>query len=82
MRVNEKNHVSIKKIIFALASVLPIHAAYAIDFETGNPDLKITWNNTFKYSTAYRLKDADPTLTTATAPVSPNMFVGNTNSGD
>lgn len=46
----------------ALASILPLQAAHAIEFETGNPDLKISWNNTFKYSTAYRLKNADPGL--------------------
>jgi hypothetical protein len=80
MRVNEKIHVNIKTIIFALASVLPIHAAYAIDFETGNPDLKITWNNTFKYSTAYRLHDADPALTTASGPT--NVYTFNQNDGD
>jgi hypothetical protein len=82
MRVNEKIHANIKTIIFALASVLPIHAAHAIDFQTDNPDLRITWNNTLKYSTAYRLKDADPALITATAPVSTNMYTFNQNDGD
>jgi hypothetical protein len=77
MRVNEKLHANIKTIIFALASVLPIHAAHAIDFQTDNPDLKITWNNTFKYSTAYRLKDADPALTSTGNP-----FLANMNDGD
>jgi hypothetical protein len=82
MRVNEKIHANIKTIIFALASVLPIHAAHAIDFQTDNPDLKITWNNTFKYSAAYRLKNADPTLSTSTAPGTQGMFVANLNDGD
>jgi hypothetical protein len=82
MRVNEKFHANIKTIIFALASVLPMHAAHAIDFQTDNPDLKITWNNTFKYSTAYRLKDADPALSTPTAGVSTGMFLINQNDGD
>jgi hypothetical protein len=77
MRVKEKIHANMKAIIFALATVLPIHAAHAIDFQTDNPDLKITWNNTFKYSTAYRLKDADPALTN-----NPANFTFNTNSGD
>jgi hypothetical protein len=77
MRVNEKIHANIKAIIFALASVLPIHAAHAIDFQTDNPDLRITWNNTFKYSTAYRLKDADPALTN-----DPANFTFNQNDGD
>lgn len=83
MRVNENIHANIKRIIFALASVLPMHAAFAIDFQTDNPDLKITWNNTFKYSTAYRLKDADPALTTSSFNPSANdFFTFNQNDGD
>lgn len=77
MKGNKKIHANIKTIIFALASVLPIHAAYAFDIQTGNPDVRITWNNTFKYSTAYRLKDADPALTD-----NPANFTYNQNSGD
>lgn len=83
MRVNGKIHANIKKIIFALAAVLPVHAAYSIDFDTGNPDLKVTWNNTFKYSTAYRLHDADPALTTSSFNPSANdMYTFNQNHGD
>ena len=83
MRVNEKIHANVKTIIFALASVLPIHTAHAIDFQTDNPDLRITWNNTFKYSTAYRMKDADPALTTSSFNPSANdMFTFNQNDGD
>jgi len=77
MRGNKKIHANIKTIIFALASVLPIHAAYSIDFQTGNPDLRINWNNTLKYSTAYRLQDADPALTN-----DPANFTFNQNNGD
>ncbi|MCY1334489.1 hypothetical protein D9M69_202470 [compost metagenome] len=35
-------------------SVLP---AQAFQFETGNPDLSVRWDNTFKYSAAVRMKD-------------------------
>jgi Protein of unknown function (DUF1302) len=76
MMVNGKIHANIRMIIFALASVLPM-AAHAIDFETNDPDLKATWNNTFKYSTAYRLQDANPALTN-----DPANFTFNQNSGD
>jgi hypothetical protein len=83
MRVNEKIHANVKTIIFALASVLPMHAAHAIDFQTDNPDLRITWNNTLKYSTAYRLKDANPALTTSSFNPSANDFYNfNQNDGD
>jgi hypothetical protein len=77
MRANKKIHANIKTIIFALASVFPIHAVHAIDFETNNPDLKITWNNTLNFSTAYRLQDANPALTNNAA-----NFTANQNSGD
>ncbi|HAT29606.1 MAG TPA: DUF1302 domain-containing protein [Janthinobacterium sp.] len=38
-----------------------------MEFETGS-DLKVTWNNTFKYSSAYRIKDADAGLLAGAYP--------------
>ena len=35
------------------------HPAHAFQFETDDPDLKVRWDNTFKYSTIYRLHDPD-----------------------
>jgi hypothetical protein len=32
------------------------HTALAIDIDTGNPELKLRWDNTFKYSAAARLE--------------------------
>ena len=46
----------------AVAALLTCHAAHAFDFDTGNPDLKIRWDNTVKYSAAERLKDRSPGL--------------------
>ncbi len=68
----------------AIASTLPLRAVHATDFDTGNPDLKISWNNTIKYSTAYRLKDADPRLLSGGyAPAGPTDFTGaNLDDGD
>jgi hypothetical protein len=37
-------------------------AARAAAFDTGVPELNFRWDNTVKYSTAYRLKDPDPAL--------------------
>jgi hypothetical protein len=34
----------------------------AVDIDTGNPDFKLRWDNTVKYSAAYRLHDASATL--------------------
>lgn len=36
--------------------------AVAAEIDTGNPDLKVRWDNTFKYSTAYRVKQRSPLL--------------------
>jgi hypothetical protein len=68
----------------AIAAILPAHAVHAFEFDTGNPDLKISWNNTFKYSTAYRLKDADPRLLSGGYPAAgPTDFTGaNMDDGD
>lgn len=37
-------------------------SAWAMDLETGVPDLKLSWNNTVKYNAAFRLKDRAPGL--------------------
>ncbi|HEX6705823.1 MAG TPA: DUF1302 domain-containing protein [Albitalea sp.] len=47
----------------ALACIAVTPAAQALDFDTGNPDVKLRWDNTVKYSVAARLKDPSPTLT-------------------
>lgn len=45
---------------WGLAAALP---AAAFEVETDTPDLKIRWDNSFKYSTARRLKDPSAVLT-------------------
>ncbi|MYM34443.1 DUF1302 family protein [Duganella sp. FT94W] len=57
MQTNQRRAPAV--LALAMAAALP---AQAVEFDSGNPELKITWNNTFKYSSAYRLKDADPRL--------------------
>jgi hypothetical protein len=41
------------------AILLATPSVYAIKLETDNPDLKMRWDNTLKYSTIYRLEDPD-----------------------
>jgi hypothetical protein len=48
--------------------------AMALQFDTGNPDFKLRWDNNVKYSSAYRLRDADPALAS-----DPNQGDGDTN---
>jgi len=63
--------------LLALAVAAALPAANAYEFETDNPELKISWNNTFKYSGAYRLKDADARLLAGGYPsAGPGDFTG------
>jgi hypothetical protein len=45
-----------------LAQLFAIPVAHGTEFETGNPDLKIRWDNTLKYSAAFRVKDQSERL--------------------
>src|SRR4051812_19034360 len=67
----------LSRSILAMAVTAALPAAHAYDFETANPELKISWNNTFKYSGAYRLSDADPRLLAGGYPsAGPADFTG------
>ncbi len=49
-------------LVMVLAMTLLPWQAQAFKFDTGDSDLKIRWDNTFKYSAAYRLNDQSDTL--------------------
>lgn len=59
--------------VCGLVAALP---AAAFELETGNPDLKVRWDNTFKYSAATRLHDASSVLL-----ADPNLDDGDRNFG-
>ncbi|NRR33115.1 DUF1302 domain-containing protein [Oxalobacteraceae bacterium] len=64
------------RLLALAASALPCQAVLAYDFDTGS-DLKVSWNNTVKYSAAYRLKDADARLLAGGYPgAGPGDFTG------
>ena len=46
-----------------LLAVLSASPAWAFQFATGNPDLRISWDNTIKYSTAFRVEGRSDKLT-------------------
>lgn len=54
--------------------------AAAIEFDTGNPDLKIRWDNTFKYSGAVRTGSRSNALVTDNLPANQNSI--NLDDGD
>lgn len=47
--------------VLALAAMAATHAG-AFQFDTGNPDLTVRWDNTIKGSAKYRVSAADPAL--------------------
>lgn len=63
----------------AVASALAAPAARAFQIETDNPDLRVLWDTTVKYSTAWRVKGRSPTLTAAPFANWPNTDDGDRN---
>lgn len=49
--------------VFAAIPLLCTSHAFALEIDTRNDDLKIQWDNSVKYSNAFRLKSPSPTLT-------------------
>lgn len=50
-------------LTLAAMLVLSAPAAQAFQIDTGNPDLSLRWDNTLKYSSAWRVKDQSSRLT-------------------
>ncbi|UCV23621.1 DUF1302 domain-containing protein [Ferribacterium limneticum] len=47
----------------SLASAFAISgSAFAVEFETGNPDVKIRWDNTVRYNVGVRVNDCDENI--------------------
>ncbi|MFN3984542.1 MAG: DUF1302 domain-containing protein [Rhodocyclaceae bacterium] len=49
-------------VAVAAATALWLPQAGAFQFDTGNPDLRVRWDNTFKYSNAFRVKSRSDLL--------------------
>lgn len=62
----------------AVATVLCLGApaVQAFEVDTDNPDLKVLWDTTFKYSTGFRLKNPSPAIVAGANydPASPGYF--------
>ncbi|MBT0961182.1 DUF1302 domain-containing protein [Denitromonas iodatirespirans] len=44
-------------------ALLPTSAALAFDIDTGNPDIRLRWDNTVSYTAGFRAQDQSDTLT-------------------
>lgn len=51
-----------RKVVVAMATLFALPLAHAFQMETGNPDVSLSWDNTLKYSTAFRVKDRSVVL--------------------
>ncbi|MDR2838080.1 MAG: DUF1302 domain-containing protein [Azonexus sp.] len=61
----------------AVGALLAVGSAQAFTFDSGNPDVKMSWDNTFKYSAGWRVRDIDSKV--ADNSLGPQI---NTNDGD
>lgn len=59
-------HPPIPRTLLATAALLACTSAGALEFDTGNPDVKLRWDNTVKYSLTARMKQRSPGLSTTT----------------
>lgn len=55
--------LAIPAAIAAIASIAPVQPLWAFQIDTGNPDLKLTWDNTVKYNAAWRVHERSSILT-------------------
>jgi len=71
----------------SMVVALAVPAAQAFEIQTGDPDLKLTWDNTLKYSNAFRVRSASQSIVggqnydTASANYFPNTDDGSNNFG-
>jgi len=61
-------------LALGLASIFAVPAAQAFSLDTGDSDLKVNWDNTFKYLAGYRLENPDQKVAVST--VNPNVDFG------
>lgn len=71
----------LKRLAYRLAGVLlglgAAGTVHAFGIDSGNPDIKMSWDNTFKYSAGWRVRDIDAKV--ADNSLGPQI---NTNDGD
>lgn len=60
----------------AIASMAPIHQVSAVNIDTGNPDIRMSFNNTLRYSAAWRVEDQNEEVLSS---YNPNLDDGDRN---
>ncbi|SPO54613.1 conserved exported protein of unknown function [Pseudomonas sp. JV551A1] len=64
------------RVLALAAACAGSHSAYAFELDTADPDLYVRWDNTVKYSAAWRVKDRSAGLTSG------DPFASNFDDGD
>lgn len=59
---HHRQRILSRPTLLAAAALLANGASHAFEFDTGNPDLKIRWDNTVKYSATQRIDNRSPGL--------------------
>lgn len=72
--VNPCMHRRSLSVAVALGAFSFSWSAAAVNFQTGVPDLRIAWDNTLKFSTAYRTNKADSELSNSPANTADNFI--------
>ena len=60
--VSRRGGVRARAVAAAIAAAFPGSAAFAIEFNTGNPDLSVRWDNTVRYNVGQRVEERDPKI--------------------
>lgn len=76
MKHQHATHFILRPALLAAAAVAAC-SAQAFEIDTGNPDLKLRWDNTLRYSAASRLADRSPGL--SSTAFGPTGIVGANN---
>lgn len=75
MKYSKKPRHGVRLLVIA-AAVCAIAPAHAFEIDTGNDDLSVRWDNTLKYSGAFRVQGQSDSM------VSGNAFSANMDDGD
>lgn len=75
MKHNNKPPHGVRMLAIA-AAICALPQAHALDIDTGNDDVSVRWDNTLKYSSAFRVHDQNP------SQISGNAFSANVDDGN
>lgn len=78
MKTRHSHRVWMRRLTAVGATSIMVSGAQAMELDTGNPDVNARWDNTVKYSNAFRVKGASPAL--ASTRFGPTGIVGPNNS--